>query len=316
MKKHFTNLAILGLVVTGIMIGTNKLISVVSEMNDHLPIGKGKFFHWKYGDIYYTKEGSGAPVLLIHDLRISSSSYEWTRIVEKISRTNTVYTIDLLGCGRSDKPNITYSNFLYVQLINDFIKHVIEEPVDVIVTGYSTPLVVMACQMEPDNFRKIIGVSPCDLYDLLRTPGKRKNILKFMIEMPVLGTFIYNIETTRFHITDKMTTEYFHKPHLVSKEIIDNYCKAARKKDGKGKYLLASIRAHYTNINIMPALKKINHDICLIGGKEHPYMSDIISEYQENNAAIESAYISNTTYLPQLEAPDKFVNLINILINA
>ena len=50
-------------------------------------------------------------------------------------RKNTVYTLDLLGCGKSDKPNFTYTNFLYVQLVTDFINNVIGEKADVIVTG-------------------------------------------------------------------------------------------------------------------------------------------------------------------------------------
>ena len=48
--------------------------------------------------------------------------------------------------------------------------------------------------------------------------------------------------------------------------------------------------------------------------KEHPYMNDIIEEYQELNSSIEDAYIANTSYLPQLESPEKFVELIQILI--
>ena len=57
------------------------------------------------GNIYYTKCGSGKPLLLIHDLHFASSGYEWESIREQLSRSYTVYTLDLLGCGRSEKPN-------------------------------------------------------------------------------------------------------------------------------------------------------------------------------------------------------------------
>lgn len=314
MKKHIKNLALLGFIVTGLIIGINKLVNIISNMNDNLPIGKGKFYNWKYGDIYYSKTGKGKPILLVHDLNVSSSSYEWSKIIQKLSRTNTVYAIDLLGCGRSDKPNLTYSNYLYVQLINEFIKKVIGSRTTVIATGKSLSFIIMACQMEEENFEKIIGVSPCDIFDIAKTPNKRKNILKLLMDLPVFGTFTYNLITCKKRITDKMVDEYYFKSHLVSKDTINAYYKAAKNYDGHGKYLLASIKSNYTNINIIPAVEKINQSICLIGGKEHPYMNDIIDEYKEYNPAIESAYIANTDYLPQLESPDKFVELINIIL--
>ena len=99
-------------------------------------------------------------------------------------------------------------------------------------------------------------------------------------------------------------------------KLIHTYYQSAHIGDGGGKYLLASIKSYYTNINIVSAIKKINNSICLIGGKEHPYIEDVINDYKEFNPAIEDAYIPNTTCLPQLEAPDKFVKLVNIFLHA
>ena len=315
MKKHIKNFALLMLVVTGLIVIANKVISVLSGLKDDLPMEKGKFYKWKYGDIYYTKTGKGKPVLLLHDLNPTSSAYEWERVVKKLSRTNTVYAIDLLGCGRSEKPNLTYTNYLYVQLINDFIRDVIAERTDIVATGTTFSCAIMACQMENKYFGKLIGVNPTDLYELVKAPGKRKNLLKFAIDLPVLGTFIYNLAMSKNKILDEMLDYNFYKEHLVSPELVNAYYKAAHTGDGNGRYLLASIRSYYTNINIVPALKKINNSICLIGGKECPFMNEIMKDYHKFNPAIEEAYISNASYLPQLESPEKFVELLNIILN-
>ena len=58
-------------------------------------------YHWRLGDIHYTKCGSGHPLLLIHDISPASSGYQWSHISSTLSAHFTVYTIDLLGCGRS-----------------------------------------------------------------------------------------------------------------------------------------------------------------------------------------------------------------------
>lgn len=139
-------------------------------------------------------------------------------------------------------------------------------------------------------------------------------MLKLLLELPVFGTFLYNMETSRKRVSEKIKNEYFYKPHLVSREIINTYYKASKNYDGNGRYLMASIRSHYTNINIGRAIENTNQSICLIGGKEHPYMNEIIEEYQKFNSSIEDAYIANACYLPQLESPEKFVELIRILI--
>ena len=43
---------------------------------------------------------------LIHDLDPTASSYEWKAVTKKLAENHTVYAIDLLGCGRSEKPNM------------------------------------------------------------------------------------------------------------------------------------------------------------------------------------------------------------------
>lgn len=314
MKKQLANIAITGITVTGVLLAANKLIDMFSTMNDSLSTETGKFFKWEYGNIYYTKTGKGKPLLLIHDLTVCSSAYEWNRVVRKLSRSYTVYTLDLLGCGRSEKPNITYTNSLYVQLVNDFIRKVIGARANVVATGLSFSFVVMACQMYPEYFEKIIGVSPCDIYDLTRKPGKRRNALKYILESPVIGTFLFNMDTSYKHIAGKASRDCYFKKHLISDDMIRSCYKAAKNGHGQGKYLMASIRSRYTNTNIIPAVEKINNSIFLIGGREHPFINDIIDEYKAHNPAIEDAYISNTNQLPQMESPDKFVKLIRIIL--
>ena len=85
----------------------NKFIFNASD--EHSEEDESNYYNWKFGNIYYKKEGTGSPVLLIHDLNHYSSSMEWDKVIGTLSKEHTVYTIDLLGCGKSDKPAITYT---------------------------------------------------------------------------------------------------------------------------------------------------------------------------------------------------------------
>lgn len=124
---------------------------------------------WKHS-LY--KEGSGKPILLIHDLSPASSGYEWKEFARRLAKDRTVYTIDLLGFGRSEKPNLTYTNYLYVQLISDFIKSEIGHRTDVAATGDSSSIAVMACSNSPELFDRLLLINPESLLSSSLVPGK------------------------------------------------------------------------------------------------------------------------------------------------
>ena len=86
-------------------------------------------------------------------------------IREQLSHSYTVYTLDLLGCGRSEKPNLTYTNYLFVQLICDFIKSEIGHRTNILSTGDSAALSIMACSNSPELFDQIMLINPSSLTD-------------------------------------------------------------------------------------------------------------------------------------------------------
>src|SRR5215213_11699386 len=82
------------------------------------PIGGDEgWFHWRGHRIAFTKRGAGPPLLLVHGIYATASSFEWRFNVDELAREHTVYTIDLLGFGRSDRPAVRYSARLYLALL-------------------------------------------------------------------------------------------------------------------------------------------------------------------------------------------------------
>lgn len=308
-KNHIRNIIVFTTLTALGIHGVNKAIQITYSKKNLLKKENGNIFNWRYGTVHYSKQGKGTPLLLIHDLNPSSSDYEWHKITKQLSKHHTVYTLDLLGCGRSDKPVITYTNFLYVQLITDFVNQVIGTKTDVIATGESSSFTLMTCNMEPDCFDKIIIINPSDLSELNKTPDKTKNILKYIIDAPVIGTFIYNLLFCRKKIKNIFEKKYFYNSRFVSETAIDYYYESAHL-NNHGKFLFSSIKSYYTNINIAHALKKIKNKIYLIGSIEKEGMQNIVDSYISCNPSIESYYISNVKYLPQLEKAEKTLQII------
>ncbi len=190
-KKNLKRITILSGTALGAMHLINRISYHVSTFENRLFSKDEKYYEWKYGNIFYTKQGEGSPILLIHDLNVCSSSYEWNYIKNCLSSEHTVYTIDLLGCGNSDKPNLTYTNYLYVQLLTDFIKEIIGEKTDIISSGSSSSFVLMACSISPHLIDKTILVNPENLLQSSKAPGKFASLFRSIISSPIIGTFYY-----------------------------------------------------------------------------------------------------------------------------
>lgn len=311
-KKIKTTSLITGVIFSSIHI-INKALYHISTTEDYLYTKNENFYNWRFGKIFYTKQGKGNPILLIHDLNVCSSSYEWHEITKELSKTNTVYTIDLLGCGNSDKPNLTYTNYLYVQLITDFIKQIIGRKTDLIATNFSSSIAIMTCSNNNEMINKIMLVNPANMTMLSKNPNKHTKALKFLIYMPVIGTFIYNIMLNKKTIEKDFNKTYFYNYNYVKEKDILTYLESSQKNNTHGKYLYANIKGRFTNINILRNLKKINNDIFIITGNANPENRLAADQYQNYLPSIEIAGIDETKLLPQLEKPEEFLDKVKIL---
>ena len=288
----------------------NKFVKISALSKNLMADSKSLCFKWRFGNIHYTKTGSGKPLLLIHDLNVCSSGYEWNQMIHDLKDHYTVYTLDLLGCGRSEKPDLTYTNYLYVQMISDFIKSEIGHRTNVIASGSSSSLAATACNNSPELFDQVMLINPDTLLACSQIPNKHGKVYKFILDLPVIGTLLYHIAVSKQSITEELTSNYSN-PYSVKTSLIDTYYESAHLGESP-KSLYASVKCNYTKCNISNALKKINNSIYLVGGSSMENMEETIKEYQNLNPAIESSFIENSKYFPQLENPSELFNIIQM----
>lgn len=313
-KHKLLTTSILFALATGIIYVINRLVFATAVLKNLLKSSADNYYNWRFGKVYYKKKGHGSPVLLIHDLTVYSSAYEWNKVVNELAEAHTVYAIDLLGCGRSEKPRITYTNYLYVQLIADFIKNIIGEKTDVIASGYSGSFTVLASYTNPEFINKIVLINPPSLASLNKVPSKRSKLYKFILEFPIFGTLIYNIKTCQSNIQLLFTEKYLYNPFSVTPEMVDTYYEAAHKSLSNSKFLLSSLVAGYTNNNITHALREINQSVTILYCEGETDSEKIAESYTTYNPAIESCMLKHAKHLPQLETPGKFLEILNIYL--
>ena len=309
-SKRLLTLAALATTTTATIHIINKVIAASAYLKEMLDTDVRNYYHWRFGDIYYTKKGKGSPILLIHDMLPGGSGYEWTRIEDELALEHTVYNLDLPGCGRSEKSGMTYTNFVYVQAICDFIKNVIGEKTDVIVNGYSASFVVMACHNEKTLFDKIMMVNPVSLTSLKQMPGRKEKLLRKCLEIPVFGTLVYHMVVSRSAVNDDFIENYAFDPFHPDRELQDAYYEAAHKGGYYAKCLYSSQSAKYMNINIRHAVESIDNSIYIVEGEDEPNGAAIVEAYQKVNPAIESATISCSKHFPHIENVEAFLEQV------
>ncbi len=313
-KKKFSILAALTATTLCTMHVVNKLFSYIATADDLLNKDTYQNYDWRFGKIAYKKTGSGSPVLLIHNFNVFSSSKEWKYIEAELAKTNTVYTIDLLGCGCSDHPVLTYTNYLYVQLITDFIKHIIGEKTDVIVSGDASSFVLSACANDDTIINRIIMINPQNLVTLAKIPTKRTKIIKHLLYTPVIGTFIYNMEINKKTISRLFRETFFYNQNKVKEKDIMECFESSHKERSRSKYLYASQKSRYTNTNVLYCLNKLtNNSIFIIAGNNNPENVLAANQYQNYLPSIEVIGIDESKQVPHIEKADEFIDQVKIL---
>lgn len=302
------------LLTLGVSVATiyayNKFVEETATQKNLLSDKNGQYYNWKYGNIFYSKVGSGSPVLLIHDTEASASSIEWNKLISRLAKKHTVYSIDLLGCGRSDKPALEYTNYLYVQMVQSFIKDVIQEKATVIASNISASFVIMANHLDETIFKKIILINPVSLKQMDTIPDEISKIKKRIIELPFIGTFVYNMMNSAQRIDESFRTRYVSKPQLISSSMEDIYYEAAHKNGSNGRFLYSSLLGNYLNNSITHAVKTISTPTLIIGSVEMKKYSLALDDYHKVNTNIDIIRINNGSLYPHLEVPDKINSLI------
>ena len=80
---------------------------------------ESKFIEVEGSKIHYVEEGSGDPILFLHGN--PTSSYLWRNVIPYAAEAGRAIAPDLIGMGKSDKPDIEYRFFDHSRYVEGFI---------------------------------------------------------------------------------------------------------------------------------------------------------------------------------------------------
>ena len=261
-------------------------------------------FEWRGRRISFTRRGSGPPLLLVHGIHAAAWSYEWHDNVDDLARGNTVYTIDLLGFGRSDRPAIRYSARLYISLISDFVHQVIGQPCVLAATSLSGAYAIVLGARDPERFPAIALIAPTGLVRLNKQAGLTNEAGRLAVETPIVGTAMFNALVSKRSLRYYLEKTYADNS-IVTDDLVDIYYWTAHQLGAR--HAPAAFLSGHLNIDVRHALRRLTQPTLLVWGEEGSAAP--IEEYRGFRAIkpdMEMAVLTPAGDLPHDERPDDF----------
>ena len=268
--------------------------------------GPKNLYSWDYGDINYITAGDeeAPPLLLIHGIYPGASSLEWEEVMHRLADKYKVYAIDLLGFGYSAKPALDYSCYLNVRLIKDFIENVIGKKVVAAASLHSAAALTVCTALNPEDFEKILLVSPTGLEASTPLSDDESAMLKKALATPIAGTSFYNVLCSK-----KALPEFFEQTGLVgsfNEEQLDKIYLAAHAEGAAGKHAVASLLAKFFNADIKAGLDELEVPYHIILGEHKPTKHNEFGLWFGIDDNYPATIIEGMHLLPHMESPEDF----------
>jgi pimeloyl-ACP methyl ester carboxylesterase len=270
-------------------------------------------FEWRDRRIAFTKHGEGPPILLIHGIHAAAWSYEWRNNIDALARTNTVYTIDLLGFGRSDRPAIRYSARLYIALISDFVSRVIDEPTVLVASSLSGAYAIVLAARDPDRFPAVALIAPSGLVRLNEPVGLGGEAGRLAVDTPIAGTAVFNALVSRPNLRRYLRNAYSNDS-LVTRELVEVYYATSHQRGAR--HAPGAFLSGHLNIDVRHALRRLSQPALLVWGEQGSIAPvEEFRGFRELKRDLEISVLSPAGDLPHDERAEDFNVILSTWLN-
>ena len=269
-------------------------------------------FRWRGHKVFYTRRGTGSPLLLVHSIHAAASSFEWREVVDALAANHTVYTIDLVGFGLSDRPRARYTARFYIGLIGDFAAQVIGKPCVLVASSLSAAYAIVLGARDPGRFPALVLIQPTGLVLLHEAPSTGGDTARFAFETPVVGTALFNGLVSKRSLRYYLERIYW-DDSLVTEELIDAYFCTSHQLGAK--FAPAAFVAGHLNLDVRRALRRLAQPALLVWG-EHASETPVEEArgFLTAKPDLDVAIFDHSGDLPHDERPGDFIETVNAFL--
>jgi len=271
-------------------------------------------WQWQGNSIHYVQAGARVagkpPLLLVHGF--GASTDHWRKNVQGLASEWEVWAIDLLGFGRSAKPDIVYSGNLWQQQLNDFIKEVVGQPT--VLAGNSLGGYASLCVAanHSENVRGLIllnSAGPFSDTESNRQPNLAQKLLRSVLLQP-WASYLLFLYTRQPKTIRKTLEKVYLDRSAITEQLIEDIRRPSL--DAGAAKVFASVFKSPRGENVDILLQKLSCPLLMLWGEGDPWMNT-----RERGAKFRQYYPSLTEYYltaghcPHDEIPTEVNQLIS-----
>jgi pimeloyl-ACP methyl ester carboxylesterase len=286
-------------------------------MQTVIPSATGTYWQWRGQSIYYVRAGERQndrpPLLLIHGF--GASTDHWRKNVAGLSQEFEVWAIDLLGFGRSAKPDWVYGGDLWRDQLHDFVQTVIGQPavlagnslggyaalcvaaqrpesvVALVLLNSAGPFTEIKVSSQPDPLRSILG-----------------RVLRSILLQPLPSWLLFQFVRQKSWLRQTLEKVYLDKSTVTDQLVDDIYRPSC---DPGAATVFAAVFKSPQGEKIDVLLSQMQRPLLLLWGEGDPWMNarERGAKFRQHYPALQEYYLQ-AGHCPHDEVPEQVNSLL------
>ncbi len=269
--------------------------SSVSVTETYWPWKRGKIRVWETDP-----HPSGRAIVLLHGY--GAMIEHWRRAIPKLASAATVYALDLLGFGWSDKPAIDYAASVWVEQTADFIKtRNLSKPV---ICGHSMGGMVAGrvAHDHPDLTGGLVLVDAAGLPPK-GEPSFIERAIGFAVRTPWLGEAAFSLLGNETGARQGLEASYFDQS-FITDDLVRLFAAPLQMPGAVTSYLAVSRNFKKFLLDIPNGIAAPT--LIVWGERDRSLPVSLVDEFQSMIPQAERCIIPDTGHCPQDESSDAF----------
>jgi len=255
--------------------------------------------------MHYVKVGDGPPLILIHGL--IGSAYSWRYNLQDLARTSTVYAVDLLGMGLSERiPGLDASISASADRMIAFMDALHLDKADIVGTSHGAALAMLLAARYPQRIGKLVLAAPANPY------SKESNTLVHFYRTSIdkwLAPENSGPSHNLPHALHELAIGWlYNNSSLISTDTLENYASSLRVPFTREHIINALDSWNSDKLAISSAITALHHKPMLLIWGDHDRTVEIESGYamQKLLPQAELIVLPGVGHLANEEMPEKF----------
>ncbi|WP_414566188.1 MULTISPECIES: alpha/beta fold hydrolase [unclassified Anabaena] len=293
---------------------------MTTTLNWQQRVGNQRDWVWRGWQTRYTylrpskNHQKTPPLILLHGF--GASIGHWRHNLEVLGEHHTVYALDMLGFGASEKAPVNYSIELWTKQVYEFWQAFIGEPVILIGNSNGSLISLAIAAAHPEMVHGIVMMSLPDpsLEQEAIPPFLRPIVtgIKKMVASPLILKPVFNF-VRQPSVLRRWAGLAYANPEAITDELIDILAGPPQDR-GSARAFSALFRAAIA-VNFSPSVKailpKLTVPMLLIWGSKDRFVPPVLAKrFTQYNEKLELLDLEDVGHCPHDECPEKVNQVI------